>query len=73
MYEVILIFGGFIACALYMDWRDNKGCKHQWEKWSDPLTQETRTSFHSANKAYQVRICSACNESESRTISEVRT
>lgn len=71
IYELLLLFAGFVAGGLWVNYRDSLRCKHQWGKWSDPLTQDTRNSFSSASKAYQVRICASCNESQSRTISEV--
>jgi hypothetical protein len=72
-YEIIWMVAGFVLAAAWGGIRNRHRCKHQWGKWSDPLTLETQTSFRASRKVYQVRVCAACNESESRDVAEVRT
>lgn len=56
-------------------WRDTKAPKHkhEWLNWSEAKEIETRTSFHSTKKLYQIRLCRICNEAQTRDFQEVRS
>jgi hypothetical protein len=47
--------------------------QHRWEKWGDPQELYTSTSFNSAKKYVQHRVCKECGHIDSREITKVES